>query len=135
MSTQDPFRRMLEDYYSRMIPGQGGDTWAPPTDVFETDSEIVIKMSLPGVKAEDIGVRFDGETIVVCGYRGSGDTEDINCYHQMEIRNGYFQRKIVIHKPINPDGARAHYENGFLKIQVPKAQAPVEKVVSIRLNF
>ena len=135
MSVNDPFRKMLEDYYSGMVPGQSGDSWAPPTDVYETESEIIIKMSLPGVKAEEIGVRFDGETIVVCGYRGSDETENISCYHQMEIRNGYFQRKIVIHKPINPDGARAQYDKGFLKIHVPKAQAPVEKVVSIRLNF
>ena len=128
---------MLEDYYAsgRMVTGQGGDAWSPPTDVYETESEIIIKMSLPGVQAEDIGVTFEGGTITVCGHRQGKDDENIQSYHQMEIRNGYFQRKIIIHKAVNPDGVRAYYDNGFLKIHVPKAQHPVEKAVSIRLSF
>jgi HSP20 family protein len=112
-----------------------GDTWTPPTDVYETETDIVIKMSLPGLKAEDIGVRFSGDTVLVCGYRGSDEQEKIASYHQMEIRNGYFQRKVIIHKPINPEKARARYDNGFLKIYVPKAERRIEKVVSIRLDL
>jgi HSP20 family protein len=128
---------MLEDYYSSsgMVTGQSPDTWSPPTDVYETESEIIIKMSLPGVEAEDIGVTFNGETVTVCGHRQAEEEEKIKSYHQMEIRNGYFQRKIVIHKAVDPDGVRAYYDNGFLKIHVPRAQRPVDKVVSIRLSF
>ena len=56
-------------------------------------------------------------------------------YHQMEIRNGYFERRIVIHTPFDPNGATAEYADGFLCVLIPKAPELVRHVLSIRLDF
>ncbi len=131
------FGRVFDDFYAftRMMGQQDADVWTPPTDVYETDSEIVIKMSLPGVNPSNIGIEFNGEVITICGFREWEESNPVVSYHQMEIRNGYFERKIVVHKPLDPDSTRAEYKDGFLRLALPKAHQSIGRVVAIRLSF
>ena len=111
------------------------DVWVPPTDVYETRTDIVIKMSVPGINAGSIRVSFGREGVAVSGYREPPSEPGIVAYHQMEIRNGYFERRVVIHKPINPDGTAAEYRNGFLWIRIPKAAAHMDRAFTIRIKL
>jgi len=131
------FRQMFDEFYvfGRALGRYDSDVWTPATDVYETNDEIIIKMSLPGVKLRNIQIQLDGEVITICGFREWEESSPVISYHQMEIRNGYFERKIAIHRPFDPDGARAEYRDGFLRVSVPKADEPIERVVAIRLKL
>ncbi len=131
------FRQFLDNFYADRRSSRGGrrDVWRPPTDVYETDSDIVIKVSLAGVRPEQIGIECNGEVVTIHGVRESADQGTVRAYHQMEIRNGYFERRIAIHRPFDPRQARAQYEDGFLRVFIPKAPRPVRRIVSIRLNL
>jgi HSP20 family protein len=137
MSDRDMFREFLHDFYNvrRNLRGRSPDVWQPPTDVYETVEEIVIKVCLPGVKAAQIAVEFNGQVVKICGARNGPDPSSVVAYHQMEIRNGYFERKVMLHKPFDPRGARGEYSDGFLYIRVPKSTQEVGHVLSIRLRF
>jgi HSP20 family protein len=134
---RDVFREFLHDFYNvrRGLRGRSPDVWQPPTDVYETRDEIVIKVCLPGVKANEIMVEFNGRVAKICGCRKGPDPSSVVAYHQMEIRNGYFERKIMLHKPFDPRRARGEYGDGFLYIGVPKTTEEVGYVMSIRLRF
>lgn len=131
------FRRMLEEYHltRQALAGQSIDLWLPPTDVYETPSDLVIKMSVPGVQIPDLLIRISGDTVTICGRRENRACDEIVSFHQMEIRYGYFERRIIIHRPFDGSGARASYEDGFLTVRIPKAAKPVKRVVSIRVTF
>ncbi len=131
------FRQVLQDFYAmrRSLQGQRRDVWHPPTDVYEADQDIVIKMSLPGVRANEILVECNGEVITICGVRRGPDPGSVLRYHQMEIRSGYFERRIILHTPFDPHGARWEYEDGFLFIFIPKAAEQVRHVFSMRIRF
>jgi HSP20 family protein len=133
----DFLRSMLEDFYNlrRSLGSRQGDVWQPPTDIYETDSDIVIKMSIPGIKTSQVAVEVNGNAVTVCGVRKGPDPGTVLKYHQLEIRNGYFERRLVIHIPFDPDNMRAEYRDGFAFIYVPKAHQPAHHAVSIRLNF
>ncbi len=133
---RNPFQQCLSDFYRmrRALRGRRGDVWHPSTDVYETDEHIVIKASLPGVEPAHIKVDCNGEVITICGVRQGPDRQAVRTYHQMEIPNGYFERRVAIHRPFDPREARAEYREGFLYVRVPKAQEPVRYVISIRLN-
>ena len=137
LDERDIFRHFLHDFHAlqRSLRGRFREVWHPPTDVYETDSDIVIKMSVPGVRAEEIAVECNGQVITICGVRRGPNPSSIRRYHQMEIRNGYFERRIVMHRPFNPDAARAQYEDGFLHVFLPLATEPVTYVRSIRFRF
>jgi len=130
------FREFLSEFYAvqRTLRSRGSDVWEPPTDVYETEGYIVIKVSVPGVKPSQVAVEFNGEIITICGVRKGPNPASVWTYHQMEIRNGYFERRIAIHKPFDPSRARAQLKDGFLYVLVPKAPELVRHVLTIRLE-
>ena len=129
-------RRMMDDFYAfrKMLGARTRDVWMPPTDMYETRDEIVIKMSLPGIKTTNVRVMFNDEEIIVNGYRAPSHDPGVVAYHQMEIRNGYFERRVVVQKLINPEAATAEYHDGFLWVRVPKGGTAVARVFTIHLN-
>ena len=131
------FRRLVDDFFGRaMAPGgRGGETWVPPTDVYETQQEIVILMCVPGIKTGNVRVLLDGEVLTIAGHRQAVREPGLVAYHQMEIRNGYFERRIIIHVPVDPEAATAQYRDGFLWIRLPKVGAAVHRIYSLRLRL
>ena len=55
--------------FNKNIPTDSSNPWHPPTDVYETPDEIVVKMSLSGTKSDDIQVAFSDEILTISGYR------------------------------------------------------------------
>ncbi|MHC4481863.1 MAG: Hsp20/alpha crystallin family protein, partial [Planctomycetota bacterium] len=96
---------------------------------------IVIKMSIPGIQRNEVTVECNGDVITICGVRKGVGSQGVRRYHQMEIRNGYFERRIVIRRPFDPNGATARYEDGFLYVTIPKSSQPVQNVLHMRLRF
>ena len=131
------FPGLLHDleHVVRSLRRPRGDVWHPPTDVYETDQEIVIKMCLPGVRASQVAVEFSGEAVTICGVRRAADLRSVRAYHQMEIRNGYFERRVVVRRPFDPHAARWRYEDGFLYVTPPKAGQPVVHVMSVNIRL
>jgi HSP20 family protein len=104
-------------------------------DVFETDAAVVLKLSLPGVKACDVRITYEGDVVTISGCREAEPEPDLVAYHRMEIRNGYFERRVIIQKPINPEEAEAEYRNGFLKLSIPKTSAPKQRVYTLKIRL
>ena len=131
------FQQSEEDFFSsrRNMGCRYGDVWHPPTDVYETRDDVVVQMSLPGVRPEQVTVACNGDTITVCGVRNRRRSDEITRYHQMEIRNGYFERRITIHIPFDPSRARGRYDDGFLFVHIPKTKQRTGQVVTIRLSL
>jgi len=133
----EAFRRWIDEFFGplRTVTGRGGEAWVPPTDVYETREAVVIKMSLPGIKTGNVQVRFEGDLVTISGYRDSPPEEGLVAYHRMEIRNGRFERTIVIHTPVDPECATAQYRDGFLWLRIPKVAARVHQVYALRIRL
>ncbi|MEW6357744.1 MAG: Hsp20/alpha crystallin family protein [Planctomycetota bacterium] len=111
--------------------------WKPPTDVFETERAVIVRMDIAGVSANEILLGFDGKTntLSIAGRRVDRHPERKTGYHQMEIIYGPFNRRIFVPKPIDLDKVSAKYENGFLEISFPKAAHVRSQIVSIKLKL
>ena len=131
------FGRSADDFFGRATRsgGRGGDTWVPPTDVYETQQDVVIMMCVPGIKSGNVRVLFDGDVVTIAGHRQAMREPGLVAYHQMEIRNGYFERRMIIRVPVDPEAATAQYRDGFLCIRLPKVGAAVHRVYSLRLRL
>lgn len=99
--------------------------WSPPTDVYETDSFIVVKIEIAGLSSEDFTISLSHRVLAVRGMRQDPASKLV--YQRMEINYGQFQTEAYLPWPID-EGAEieATYEQGFLTILLPKA--PVRRV-------
>lgn len=94
--------------------------WRPPTDVYETDEAIVVVVEIAGLTAGDYEVVLQGRSLVISGERR--DPAEKLAYQQMEIRHGRFRTQVHLPWALDSSGHSAAYENGFLKVVLPKAQ-------------
>jgi HSP20 family protein len=95
--------------------------WRPPTDVYETEESVVVKMEIAGMQDEDLEVAVQEDLLLVSGTRS--DSSERRAYHQMEIQFGRFSVGIDLPARVEPDHARAEYKDGFLTVQLPKEKA------------
>ncbi len=139
----DPFEDLnsLRGRVNRLFEESlGGDApstprnWYPPCDIYETDSEVVITLDLPGVNKEDLTIELTNEVLTLSGKREHTSEERQEGYLRMERPYGQFQRSFTILKDINREAISAAYNNGVLIIKLSKAEAVKPKQISININ-
>lgn len=105
---------------SRWILPQQGQGWRPPTDVYETDDSIVVKVEVAGMAEDDFAITLADRTLIVAGIRR--DLSAKRGYQQMEIPYGEFRTDIHLSEAIAADSVEASYKDGFLLVTLPKAR-------------
>lgn len=102
--------------------GSANAHWVPNTDVYRTDSGLVIKVELAGMRSTDLEITVEGNRLRIAGTRPDGCRAAKASFLVMEINYGPFES--VLELPVGYDlsQAKASYLNGFLRIDVPVAQ-------------
>lgn len=95
-------------------------TWRPPTDVYETDDAVIVKIEIAGMKPESFEISFVDRVLTVQGVRQ--DIESKMTYHCLEIPYGEFQSRVLIPGVYLEDQIDAKYENGYLYVTLPKSK-------------
>jgi HSP20 family protein len=108
--------------------------WHPATDVFETRSDIVIRMEIAGTRKEDITVVFADDVLAVRGIRREDPRFQKTGVNRMEIDYGPFEQSIALPRTIDAGAIEAVYENGFLTIRVPKSVTVGAQAVCVRIR-
>ena len=92
--------------------------WRPPTDVYETEPAVIVRVEIAGMREEDFSISLTGNQLSVRGNRP--DIQERRAYHQMEIRFGEFNVEVVLPAPVLADQVEAEYRAGFLRLVFPK---------------
>jgi len=108
------------------VSWQVRSTWSPPTDVYETEENCLIKLEIAGMRDEDFEVAFENNILIIRGNRP--DLNERRAYYQMEIRFGKFEIAVEIPVMVNIEKATAGYQDGFLVIVLPKINSNQSKV-------
>ncbi len=119
---------------ARPMPGYG-KPWEPPTDVFETDSCVVVQIEVAGLSPDDINVAVEDSTLAVWGCRREARVSGGKVYYQTGINYGTFQVRVTIPAAIDPDGASATYDKGFLTVSLPKRNPAIAQARRIQVNI
>ncbi len=130
----DQFERNVDRILNSFLPQQQRFrpvNWHPPTDVFETDQAVVVKVEIGGMKPEDFEIHYVGHVLTVRGDRRDSD-ENKRGVHLLEIAYGEFQ--IEIHLPGTHVETQidAKYDNGFLYVRLPKPKE--QTYTAVRIN-
>ena len=130
----EPFNeleRFLEERpYISLFPKLG---WDLAVDLFEEEGSVVAKMSLPGVKTEELDITIDEDMLTVTGTREEEKETDKKDYYSKEIRRGAFTRSVSLPKAVDGSKAEATYADGVLKITMPVVKGQEKRSVKVRV--
>ena len=103
-------------------------TWSPNTDVYLSAAGVVVKMEMAGMLREDLELALEGQRLRIRGNRGD-ECRTGNCnFLLMEISYGLFEKVIELPEGFDAALARATYQNGFLRIDVPRRSEPPKSI-------
>lgn len=128
-------RRRMDRLFEDMMPTtrwmsvRQRKTWRPPTDVYETDDYVVVKVEVAGMAKNDFIISFSNHVLTITGTRL--DPASKLAYQQLEIPYGDFRTEVYLPWAIDHDDVEATYEDGFLKVVLPKARSQKIHVVEI----
>jgi HSP20 family protein len=116
----------------RWLPLRHIRTWRPPTDVYETDDCVVVKVEIAGMEEDKFTISLSNRNLTIAGVRPDplAEAQDLTLsYQQIEIRYGEFKTEVYLPWTIVENEIEATYANGFLKVALPKAKAQKVPVV------
>lgn len=113
--------RLIDDDFFRPL-AWNGDGGTPALDVTTTADALVVEAALPGVKPEQVDVTVENGTLTIRGETSAERQEGEGEYLVREIRRGSFARAVTLPSGLEPDKASATFENGVLRLRIPKAE-------------
>jgi HSP20 family protein len=125
-------QRELERTFGRMVgDGRSQRGWMPTVDIEQTDQEIVLKLDLPGMRREDVSIEVRDHTLIVAGERREEKEDKHEGYITRERIVGRFTRSFMLPEGVDPDQVHANFENGVLRVRVPRPQEAEPKQIQI----
>ena len=139
----EPFRELtaLQNEMGRLMgqmwgtpssgAGNGGSTWLPALDVWETDDELVLAVDLPGIDEENVTIEVDDGVLTVTGQRERTAEVKQEHFARFERRYGTFSRSVTLPAGIAEGDIKAAFKAGVLEIHVPKPEQRKPKRIPI----
>ncbi|GLT00366.1 heat-shock protein Hsp20 [Sphingobium jiangsuense] len=116
----DRMERLHQQGYSPARAGGGMASWEPPVDIIETDHEVLVLVSLPGVDPEHAEAFIEDGVLVVRGQRVLPPEIRTARIHRLELPQGRFERRLSLPAGRYQDVRRSSV-NGCLLVSLHKA--------------
>lgn len=142
MSERDPFanfermRREMDQLFGDVF-GRGGMArrrggFLPAVDVAYTldPPRAIVTAELAGIDPAEIEIAIEGRKLLLSGSRRPADSRT-DVYQQVEIARGQFRRVVELGADVRGDEAKASYEDGMLRIELPLVRETGAKPVPI----
>jgi HSP20 family protein len=114
------------------VSDAGSETyWVPNTDVYVTDTGLVIKVELAGMRKEDLELTIEGNRLKISGHRPDGCRASKCRFLIMEISYGAFESILELPPGYDLSQARAAYQNGFLRVDVPEQAQTTSSPINV----
>ncbi|MBI4791398.1 MAG: Hsp20/alpha crystallin family protein [Deltaproteobacteria bacterium] len=143
----DPFKKQrpstfdeIEREFGRMLRNMTAHRMYPflkenlvtPTDVYETATEFIVYMEIPGIDPDKISVLVNTASVTVSGERVRPDFNHTTCIQQLEVEYGKFKRTIPLAGPVEAESTSSTCKNGYLLIRLPKKKIPGQVKITIK---
>lgn len=130
--------RDLESQFGRLFDefaeGGGPRTWSPAIDLTEQDDSYELEADLPGMKKEDIELVVVDNLVTIKGERKSQSEARREGYHRFERQYGGFTRTFEIPGGFKAEGVNASFENGVLRVTLPKREEMKPKQIEVKVS-
>ncbi len=134
ISLREAMDRLLDEAFTRPLSLSLGENLAlvPQIDMYQTNDEVVVKATIPGVKPEDLHITISGDVLTIRGEIKEEEEVKDATYLLRERRYGTFSRSIPLPVPVVADKAKAEFEHGVLTLTLPKAEEVRPKTIEVK---
>ncbi|MEM7821258.1 MAG: Hsp20/alpha crystallin family protein [Candidatus Aenigmatarchaeota archaeon] len=149
MIWEDPFDEIekLHRRIHRLMRGMWRGVWEPiseeviepirwryfPVDISETEDEVIVRADLPGFERGEIKVNVTENSMEITAQKKEEKREKTETFFKAERRAGAMRRYFSLPTEVNPDTAKASYENGVLEIRAKKLKTS-KKIKEIKVE-
>jgi HSP20 family protein len=109
---------------------RGGVHFTPRVDIFETGDKLVLQADMPGVRPEDVDLRYERGELRL--YGKVVDRSRKGHPVAREYEEGDFLRTFAIHESIDASKIEADCKNGVLTVHLPKVAAVQPKQITVK---
>jgi HSP20 family protein len=124
----DGFERRMR----RMLAETGISPPLPPTDSYETETEYVVELEVPGFDAKEVELEITDHTLIVKGKRAEMKEEKEKTFHFHERLERQFERRFFLPAEADVEHLSAQFAKGVLEVHAPKPKAPKPRKVPIK---
>ena len=116
-----PIDRLFEQFlgYEAAIREDGTPTYALPLDILETEDAYELHATVAGVQQDGVEVTFESGMLSIAVKAAPVEVQ--GTFIRQERPWGNWSRKLELPKEIDPAKIAAQFENGVLRVRVPKA--------------
>jgi len=133
-----PFRelqREIDRVFDDFFRGSKQDTsFFPAVDVYETPDSVVVEVEAPGMKKEDIKITIEDDVLRIHGEKKLEKENKDKNYYIVERSYGTFERAFKLPEYVDTEKIKAKFENGVLKISLPKKEEEKKKVIDVQIE-
>ena len=109
---------------------QDGPCYAPPVDIFETETEMVVLADMPGVRPEDVDIGLEEGVLSIRG-RFTAETVESGRLIMQEYAPGHYLRRFTVAESIDQEGIAASLADGVLRVRLPKARPARPRKIAV----
>lgn len=101
-------------------------------NVIEDAGGYTVHALVPGVTPEELEISLENQVLTIKGEFKQPELPEGARYHLNELAYGSFERSIKFPQYINPEAVEASFENGLLRISLPRAEAFKPRRIAVR---
>jgi HSP20 family molecular chaperone IbpA len=105
----------------------------PPVDVFENESGITLLADLPGVSRDRLGVRVDGESLLIEATAATVGPPDMQPVYG-EAQYPSYRRQFTLSRELDASRIEAILKDGVLKLSIPKLEEAKPRRIEVQVN-
>lgn len=129
----DDMEKFFSDF-PMMIPDRRLDQIIPAVDIYETKDAVVAEMPLAGIDPNKVNITIENDVLHVTGEMQRKSEIEEKDFYRKEVRYGSFARTISLPTHVLGEKAGATYQDGMLKVTVPKAEPTKVKSIKVEIK-
>ena len=137
VSLREAMDKIWEDSFhapSRIWGGFHLDSNTPAIDMYLKGDDLIVKVTVPGMKAEDLDVTIAGDMLTIRGESKMEEEVAHEDYIYQERRYGSFSRTLPLPRGLNTDKVDAKFDRGILTLRIPKTAEAKAKSVKVKVE-
>lgn len=124
------FDRIWDQFFDDLKPAkENKSAFVPQMDIAERENDFTIKLSVPGIKREDIKIELDGDKLVISGERKAIESDVSVTYHKVQSNYGKFSQTFYLPENVDKENIQASQEDGVLNVVIAKKKKNENKLL------
>jgi HSP20 family protein len=115
------------------LPERVGISWSPAIDFKETETELILKVELPGIEAKDLDIQLSDRMVSIVGERKEEKHHQEKGRFCSEFSYGKFQRIVPLPSAIDKNNVKAKLKDGLLTLAMSKNKSAIAPAVKVDL--